>query len=58
MLKFRNFWKPTLLAQILSIVICGTGIVNSKLSENYNINIPTGNFLNFLNQLKYFFEFK
>ncbi|CAF0922977.1 unnamed protein product [Brachionus calyciflorus] len=40
-MNFKKLWKALLLAQSLSFIICGTGIVTSTLSDEYQINIPT-----------------
>ena len=43
------------LAQILSLIICGTGVVNNKLFDSYKVNIPTSKLFFNLN-LSYFFS--
>jgi hypothetical protein len=32
------------MAQILSLLICGTGVTNNKLANDYKVNIPTSKF--------------
>jgi hypothetical protein len=36
--------RAGIFAQLVSVFICCTGIINSELGDTYNINIPTGIF--------------
>ena len=49
MINFRKFLAILALGQLLSWLVCGTGVFSQLLVTNYNIEIPTSqSFLNYV----------
>ncbi|CAK9290368.1 unnamed protein product [Gordionus sp. m RMFG-2023] len=48
-IKSRSLWESVLLGQLISILICTTGVTSEVLASVYHVHIPTAqNFFNYL----------